>query len=80
MNKSLARILAIGVAVALPTGLFAQSAAAPKPTAAAPTAVRRIRRSIHRSVTVLPNFMASIAAMPAIDCLKNSGRLGRFRE
>jgi len=34
MNKSVARILAIGVAVALPTGLFAQSAAAPKPTAA----------------------------------------------
>jgi hypothetical protein len=31
MNKTIARILALGVAVALPTGLIAQTTPAPKP-------------------------------------------------
>ena len=54
MNKSVARILAIGVAVALPTGLFAQSTAAPKPTAAPAPAAGTTSSSASSSTDTRP--------------------------
>src|SRR5216684_3644749 len=60
------------------TGTAVSHQKTPKAVAPARTALRKIRRNIHRSVTVHLNLTASMACVPAMDRLKNSGRLRHF--